>query len=486
MIRRSMAVLGAIVLIVSAPLTAMAIGSTLVNESLTHAAVTSSAWVSGGNQNFKACLTAGSNTSQTPVPGCGGTTDADGSGTLRLSDAGFQEAGFALYNQAQPFTAGLTADFDMFMYGGGGIGSADGIGFILVDGSTNLTQPGPPGGSLGYSPQGLTPGVAGGFLGIGFDEFGNYHRGAFGGTDCTQPTFVFSPNNVTIRGPGSGTTGYCILGANTSALPGQLHGGAARSGALRHTHIVIDPSTNASPKVTVSLDFGSGLAQVVQVPLPASPPATFKFGFTASTGAGSDFHEVRNLVSTTQVPLPALTLQKAHTGSFVQGGTGSFQITVGTDPNAGAERQSVRVTDTLPAGLTVGGAPTGSGWDCTITSVGSATAGCVFAGSATTPVPAGNTLPPITLPVAISSSSASSLTNTATASSMDATNSPVSASDTVAVSALAATPVPNLPQSGALPQTSPTPSNGIAVATLVGIALLGGAMGLARRRRARH
>ena len=61
--------------------------------------------------------------------------------------------------------------FEQYQYGGNG---ADGIGFYLVDGSTDLTSAGADGGSLGDAQRNLAPGVDGGYLGIGLDACGNF------------------------------------------------------------------------------------------------------------------------------------------------------------------------------------------------------------------------------------------------------------------------------------------------------------------------
>ena len=63
--------------------------------------------------------------------------------------------------------------FEQYQYGGNG---ADGIGFYLVDGSTDLTSAGADGGSLGDARRNLAPGLDGGYLGIGIglDAYGDF------------------------------------------------------------------------------------------------------------------------------------------------------------------------------------------------------------------------------------------------------------------------------------------------------------------------
>lgn len=80
-----------------------------------------------------------------------------------------------------------------------------------MDGSTDLPSAGADGGSLGYAQRNLTPGVDGGYLGLGLDAYGNFaNDGEQRGLNC--PAGERSPiteaypvtNTVTLRGPGQG------------------------------------------------------------------------------------------------------------------------------------------------------------------------------------------------------------------------------------------------------------------------------------------
>lgn len=182
-----------------------------------------------------ACLTAGTDTAQTPIPGCGGI-DSPGSGALRLTSDLQAEEGGVGSTESVPITKGLDAVFDSYQYqNGSGFGDGDGLGFYLA--ATDPLNPsvpstiGIPGGALGYSavPGNGKNGLAYGYLGVGLDVYGNYLNTLEDGTDCNGSDAFHesgpgsSANSVGVRGAGNGTTGYCVLSSDT-ALGGSLLG----------------------------------------------------------------------------------------------------------------------------------------------------------------------------------------------------------------------------------------------------------------------
>ncbi len=180
----------------------------LVTEGFTGSSVAASSWVlpsaSGTGEVNGACLTASSNTTQTPIPGC--ATSAGSAAGLQLTQPVLNQEGGLAYTSSVPSSLGLDVTFDSYQYGGTG---ADGIVFYLAasDPTNAHASPvtlGPTGGHLGYSAD-VGAGVAGlthGYLGIGLDPFGNYTNPGFDGTGCSDGSAGAVPDSITVRGPG--------------------------------------------------------------------------------------------------------------------------------------------------------------------------------------------------------------------------------------------------------------------------------------------
>jgi uncharacterized repeat protein (TIGR01451 family) len=398
----------------------------LLDETFRNA--TAPGFIFGGD----ACLTAAPLGSAAPgsIPGCPtgspGLPDAVGSGALRLTRNTNNRSGFVIYNRPIPAGAGLAVTFDQFQYNGTG---ADGISFFLVDATqaNQPTQPGAYGGSLGYaqrtSPSSV-PGLTAGFIGLGLDTFGNYANP----TEGRQGGEKFLPNSVALRGAGNGQTGYQFITKNQQALPAPIGvpGVTTRAAAQRRVKIQISPANVLQALV----DFQDGKGFVAVIPPidlnhnPGQPafPTSFKFGFAASTGASTDYHEIQNLVVETNPP--DLNIAKTHTGTFDPGTTGAYTLTVANSKAAGTTTGPVTVTDTLPDAVTPTGA-SGDGWDCGI-------AGQTVTCSRSDPLAFGASFPPITIAVNIGAQVVPEIVNTATVTTPDDSNpSDNSATDTI-------------------------------------------------------
>jgi len=347
-----------------APAAVRAGGSVLVDESFTGATALADFRAVG-----PACLTGaqavtGGGSGAHALGGCqavrvGAVPPADAAplGYLQLTDAGGDQSAAVLFNRPLPANEGLQVQFEQWQYGSTTPAHpADGISFFLVDGASELTEPGAFGGSLGYAQKlpddnaarPFLPGVDHGYLGVGMDVLGNYfgdweHRGhnCPAGERSPAGTGFRVPgpgeNMVTVRGPGQGTEGYCLLAATTTnhtttapwpstLAPRLLHGPTTSADLPPGTtpaqaQTALEPSRRTitvrlspapDPELTVLVDFhdGSGAHQVLTQAAPQPVPATYKFGFAASTGGFTDVHLVRNVVAHSLEALPHLNLVK--------------------------------------------------------------------------------------------------------------------------------------------------------------------------------
>ncbi|MFD5430257.1 DUF11 domain-containing protein, partial [Streptomyces sp. NPDC127084] len=103
---------------------------------------------------------------------------------------------------------------------------------------------------------------------------------------------------------------------------------------------------------------------------------------------------------------PAFTLLKTVGGTFTPGGQGTYTLTVTNSGDGATDGTTVTLTDTLPAGLTAASL-SGTGWTCVL-----ATLTC----TRTDALDPGESYPPITLTVNVSSDAPAQVTNTATVS----------------------------------------------------------------------
>lgn len=293
------------------------------------------------------CLSAAT-TSQTLAAGSIGpcaTTDAAGSGVLRLTNTSANQAGSLQYVNPLSTSAGLDITFSLAQWGGSG---ADGLSFYLKDGTNTNYAVGFNGGALGYTGYGgnAAPpanGIPGALLGIGFDRFGNFALPDLAlGAGCADKGPGLRSSSIIVRSGDTsdakdGSRGFCYLGGTASS--GVSYSGGDRSAAKRAVRIVLDPSTNATPKVKIYM---SGSDQVlpntptVEVDQPAEykNASTFKFGFSAATGGSTDNHEVWGL-GITQAPQWCTVPYLAQGASTTVGGV-TVTATANQAEDAGA------------------------------------------------------------------------------------------------------------------------------------------------------
>lgn len=251
--------------------------------------------------------------------------DPNGSGWLRLTSAAANQKGYLYVQQTFPTGLGVIADFEYTTWrsSNDNYSGADGFTVFLFDGAVtdaNFSLGGY-GGSLGYAtysnPAGKK-GLSGGYIGLGFDEYGNYavaSEGRNGGTAAVVP------NAIVLRGPTSPT--YNLSNPYLIHTPlGDRTGGdaaiRARDEIDYNTLTATRPTENQFYRrvqiylTKVGADYlitvkwkkqgQSAFTTVLTYNMSGTTyplPANLRIGFAASTGGGYNFHEIRNILLTT-------------------------------------------------------------------------------------------------------------------------------------------------------------------------------------------
>lgn len=326
--------------------------ASLVDQPMTGS--TAPGWVIGGSAYLSASIGA----------------DPAGSGWLRLTEPVNNQAGYAFYDAPFDISSGAVIQFDYATWGGSG---ADGYSIFLFDSAYDLTtfSAGGTGGSLGYAPNNQTapadPGLTGGYIGVGVDEYGNFSsptEGRLGGPGLTV-------NSASVRGPFNHPSGaYYYLGGSATLPPaqalsfnGQLYRPAQSGTQYRKVVMFLTPV--AAPnylRVDLYVQFGAGqpLTSIVSGLNVGRPvPASVKVGYAASTGGSTNYHEIRNLLISNLPSDINLAMTKTASASTVApGGTVTYTVkasNLGPNPITAT---NVPITDNVPATLT------GVTWTC--------------------------------------------------------------------------------------------------------------------------
>jgi Domain of unknown function DUF11/Bacterial lectin len=273
--------------------------------------------------------------------------DPVGSGWLRLTAAATAEKGVALYTGgsfvgAQP----LVMKFSYVSWGGTG---ADGIGLFLYD-STQDMSGAYNGGGLGYC-QG-----AGGYLGIGLDEYGNFSTA----NHCTSGGPGFAPESLVIRGP-VGTGNPYVTGI---VVPGGIDVPSVSTRPSARTVLVTLMPEGTGFSVSAQYQPASGQPYQTLfsgVSFPYTPPASLSVGISGSTGGATNVHEVQDLTVSSPDDLQVVMTGPAN---IAPGNAVNYQITVTNNgPTAISLPDSPTITDDLDPTLQ------GANWTC-VASVG--------------------------------------------------------------------------------------------------------------------
>lgn len=267
----------------------------VINDQLSGAS-SSYPWQSIGG----ACLTAGDDTGT--LPSCLSQNrmvwppDPVGQGALRLTDAAGNQTGGVISQATFPSDQGLEVTFTALSYGGNGLEGtgADGLSFFLIDADVlptvnASTQLGARGGSLGYSrSRAGFAGMQGGYLGLGIDAFGNFSNPNDNGRGGPGR----APNSIALRGAQS--TGYRYISG--SRVLGQIAttGAQSRGDAVPLT-FNLSISRDGLLNLVYSRHGGVANPVISNHPITQSNgvlPRNFHFGFAASTGDGTNIHEI--------------------------------------------------------------------------------------------------------------------------------------------------------------------------------------------------
>ncbi|MGL5815551.1 MAG: DUF6701 domain-containing protein [Aeromonas sp.] len=221
-------------------------------------------------------------------------------GRLGMTQASTRQSTSATYQRLFPAANNLvTIEFDHYAYGGNG---ADGMAVVLSDAKIT-PQPGAFGGPLGYGFKTGVNGFAGGWLGVGIDEYGNF-SGEGGSTNKGR-----RQQAVAVRGSGSGTSGYNYLkgtcndgSSNTTGncLSPTVDSGSDGNRPHRY-RLTVDSRTSGQSLVKVERNTGSGYSTLIGSfnaagqSGQAAIPENLLLSLTGSTGDLTNAHQIDNV-----------------------------------------------------------------------------------------------------------------------------------------------------------------------------------------------
>ncbi|EQC04363.1 MSHA biogenesis protein MshQ [Aeromonas salmonicida subsp. pectinolytica 34mel] len=283
---------------------------------------------------------------------------------LRLTQAVGDQSTSTTYQRLFPAASNLvTIEFNHYAYNGSG---ADGIAVVLSDAKVT-PQPGAFGGPLGY---GFKPGIsgfAGGWLGIGIDEFGNF-SGEGGIANVGQRR-----QSVAVRGSGVGTSGYNYLRGTCSNGTTNINGNCLNprvdnNGSANHGYrLTVDSRVVGQSMVKVERNTGSGyvtlidsfnaMAQAGQ----AAVPEDFLLSLTGSTGGSTNIHEIDNVricaLRSSPVGVQIDHFQLDHSGQALTCNPETVTIKACADAAC-----SALITDPVTATLSLTPTSSSNGW----------------------------------------------------------------------------------------------------------------------------
>nr|WP_029388186.1 DUF6701 domain-containing protein [Vibrio anguillarum] len=244
-----------------------------------------------------------------PYTSTGSFTPSLISNRLRLTEDQNNQATAVTYQRIFPAAGNLvTVEFDYYAWANLTGDGADGVSIIFSDAEI-IPRTGGFGGSLGYAPttssNPIKPGFAGGWLGVGLDEWGNYSNpteGRVGGPG-------FRRQAVAIRGSEAASYRY-LVGTAANLNPKldvrrtcQWWGGNCSfpgPGPGHRYFITIDSRNNNAVYVRVDRLVNGNMQTVIDWfnvlsnPNQGATPEEFLLSLAGSTGASVNNHEIEN------------------------------------------------------------------------------------------------------------------------------------------------------------------------------------------------
>ncbi len=228
------------------------------------------------------------------------TPALSGSRLLLTQDVGYQSTATTLQRWFPADNNLIEIEFDHYAWSRIRGTGADGIAVVLSD-ATVTPQAGSFGGSLGYAQRDNgNNGFAGGWLGIALDEYGNFSNA----TEGRQEGDGFVPQSVSVRGSGTGLSGYRYITGTGTLSPRIDRRNSQNARPGYRYRIVIDARANNTAYVSVQRSTNNGnsyttLIQPINVAdeefEQAPIPTNLWLSFTGSTGASSNNHAIGNL-----------------------------------------------------------------------------------------------------------------------------------------------------------------------------------------------
>ncbi|MXV53308.1 DUF11 domain-containing protein [Pedobacter sp. HMF7647] len=282
-----------------------------------------------------------------------GNEDPYNEGWLRLTSDQPNQVGYLTVDQSFPSSLGVFIDFEYITWRSQGPAAADGFSIFLYDPTVTPFQIGAFGGGLGYSQKtdinsgNFIPGLSGGFIGLGIDEFGNYSStyeqktGGIGGG--------FYPSTIGLRG--NQASNYNYLGGTNTLTPtiNYLPLTSVRPASTayyRRIQLSIEKINATQYQITAFWKTSeTGAFTKLFGPVNVdNPPPVLKLGFAGSTGGGVDYHEIRNLIVTTPGNLRVLKTVDKPTARL--GDELAYTVTAYNDTDA--PLNGINLTDQLP------------------------------------------------------------------------------------------------------------------------------------------